>query len=93
MKSFVRFLLTHSGHRDLLNRISIPDLYASVLVEWWQLAGVLDTPGRLQVFDMIKQRDFVEMKGPAGGQKSLAVTHISELTRPQSSRSDKMGSQ
>jgi hypothetical protein len=69
-EKFVRLLLMHSGHRDVLDRVSVADLYASVLVEWWQLPGMLDLPGRLQVFDLVRQRDFVEMYWRSG----LALT-------------------
>ena len=69
-EKFVQFLLSHSGHGALFDRVSIADLYASVLVEWWQLGGVIDIPGRLQVFDAVGQRDFVEMYWRSG----LALT-------------------
>ena len=63
---FVTLLLTHSGHREILERVSIPDLYASLLIEWWQLPGVLEVPGRLQVFDALRQRDFIDMYWKSG---------------------------
>lgn len=65
-EKFVKFLLMHSGHSQILERVSLPDLYASVLVEWWLLPGVVDRPGRLQMFDQIRQREFVEMYWKSG---------------------------
>src|SRR5258708_6640478 len=61
IEKFVRFILMHSGHSDVLERVSLPDLYASVMVEWWLLPGVVDLPGRLQIFDHVRQREFIEM--------------------------------
>lgn len=66
MEKFVRFLLMHSGHGGLLEGVSLPDLYASVLVEWWLLPGVVDQPGRLQIFDQGRQREFIEMYWKSG---------------------------
>jgi len=66
MEKFVKFLLMHSGHRSILDRVSLPDLYASVLVEWWLLPGVVEQPGRLQIFDQVRQREFIEMYWKSG---------------------------
>jgi hypothetical protein len=67
---FVQFLKKHAGQGVVLERVSVPDLYASVLVEWWQLEGMLERAGRLQMFDPIRQREYVEMYKRSG----LALT-------------------
>jgi len=66
IEKFVKFLLVHSGYGDVLERVSLPDLYASVMVEWWLLPGVVDLPGRLQIFDEVRQREFIEMYWKSG---------------------------
>ncbi len=65
-EKFTRLLLQHSGHKALLEQISLPDLYTSLLVELWQLPGVVDAPGRLRMFEPFRQRDFIEMHWKSG---------------------------
>lgn len=60
-EKFTRFLGEHSGHGNVLSNVSVGDLYSSFLVELWQLPGVVDLPGRLQVFDEVRQRDFIDL--------------------------------
>ena len=58
---FTRFLDEHSGHGGILSSVSAGDLYSSFLVELWQLPGVIDLPGRLRMYDEIRQRDFIDL--------------------------------
>ena len=58
---FSRFLDEHSGHGEVLSSVSVGDLYSSFLVELWQLPGVIELPGRLRMFDEVKQRDFIDL--------------------------------
>jgi len=63
---FVELLKRHSGQAAVLDRVSVPDLYASVIIEWWQLEGMLERAGRLQMFDPARQREYVEMYWRSG---------------------------
>lgn len=58
---FAKLLLRHSGHQSVFEKVSVPDLYASLLVELWQLPGVVNPPGKLRMFDELRQRDFLDM--------------------------------
>ncbi len=60
-EKFSRFLDEHSRHGEVLSSVSVGDLYSSFLVELWQLPGVIELPGRLRMFDEVKQRDFIDL--------------------------------
>jgi len=60
-EKFSRFLDEHSRHGEVLSSVSVGDLYSSFLVELWQLPGGIELPGRLRMFDEVKQRDFIDL--------------------------------
>jgi hypothetical protein len=65
-EKFSRFLFEHSGHASVFEKVSAGNLYSSLLVEWWQLAGVVEVPGRLRMFDEVKQREFIDLYWKSG---------------------------
>ena len=52
-KAFTAFVAAHGGHRDLLNSVSVGDLYYELSYHRWLLEGMIPSPGRLHVFSRL----------------------------------------
>ncbi len=56
---FINFLANHSSLKKNIFGVSVPDLY-DVLCYWlWPLPGFISSPGRLRVFDPVRDRLFI----------------------------------
>jgi hypothetical protein len=53
--AFTRFVTAYGGQRDLLNSISIGDLYYELMYHRWLLEGMIPAPGRLHIFSRLDE--------------------------------------
>jgi hypothetical protein len=56
---FSKFLLTYSPQRQLFEKVSVPDLYYFLSYHAWVLAGTIEKPGRLHMFDPKRDAPFM----------------------------------
>src|SRR5215471_961818 len=49
-RAFTQFLASYSGQRDLLESVSIADVYYELAHHLWLLEGIVPLPGRLHKF-------------------------------------------
>lgn len=63
---FVNFLERYSYLGDRIREISVPDLYDEVCRWLWTLPGFVDVPGRLHLFDPLRDAKFLQFVADAG---------------------------
>jgi hypothetical protein len=57
--NFVEFLIHHSGHKNKILSISLPDFYDYLSYQRWVLPGSLEKDGRLHMFDPRRDEKYV----------------------------------
>jgi hypothetical protein len=60
-KNFVRFITTYSKSRQVLEKVSLPDLYWFLMYHDGVLPGTISKPGRLHMFEPKRDQDLINM--------------------------------
>jgi hypothetical protein len=64
--NFIDFLVHHSGHKDKILSVSVPDLYDYLAYQAWVLPGALEKDGRLHVFDPRRDERYISFVWNSG---------------------------
>jgi hypothetical protein len=57
--NFIEFLIHHSGYKNKILSISLPDFYDFLCYQLWVLPGSLEKDGRLHMFDPSRDEKYV----------------------------------
>jgi hypothetical protein len=74
-QAFMRFVTTYGDNNDLLESVSIGDLYYELAYHRWRLEGTIPKPGRLHRFSRVDDRQHEPATEPGGeGMAELTTT-------------------